>query len=405
MRRSSSLLFLAALCSSIACDDEPASPSASTPAAASPSKAVKSSETKPSATPETKSTPGRGGGDEIKPATSGREVKAETVTRAQRTAAVGHIARGRTLSKDKKLDEALAAFEAAMKANPGSSTAACEAGYAALRLGKLDRAQRDLELGLQLVQQPNKEAACRYNLGLVAEKRGDPERAIEHYKVSLTLRDNATVRAKLAKLAPTGTCVPPARMLDPTKVACGLPDDYWDCGVTEDGERVTHEFERDNRFPDAEEIGPGVRLVTASAWFGERQRIDLLLERDGGHQLLAELGWFVVSVNSTRVDRVVYTHRDLVPGGAEEVIIEVQEAYEDDVGDAALMDCESKFDDQSPQFEACADKALDQPFDEGVRTYYFGCGEVEGHWACGRTETEPTTEAAFMALFHCGASK
>lgn len=46
------------------------------------------------------------------------------------------------------------------------------------------------------------------------------------------------MQARIAKLAPGGRCLPKERRIDLTKVSCGRPDDYWECGVDEEGRAV-----------------------------------------------------------------------------------------------------------------------------------------------------------------------
>ncbi len=394
MRHHPIFLVLVAFLSATACDERSPDPSSAkaepTPSKPSTAALVPTAPKTPSAAEPAKAT------------TEAKTPDKPVISRAQRALAQRLIHEGRTHSKNKRLDQALASFEASLEANPASATAACEAGFAALRTNDLDKAQHYLEQGLQLVQQPNKEAACRYNLGLVAEKRGNPARAIEHYKHSLSLRENSTVRSKLATLAPDGTCIPPERVLDPTKVACGLPDDYWECGVDEDGRVVEDEHEINDPFPIAEPIGPGMRLVTASAWFGSRMRVELLLERDGRHSLLAELGWNVESLDSSQLRSVQYKHLDLVPGGPSEVVITAKETWETEPSDPAFMDCDEIYESDQPEYQECID-GVDLETETGVSTYFFGCGEIEGRWACGRSDHEPKTAEDFMALFKCGA--
>lgn len=393
------------LCLCFACDQQ-TEPAKTEPARAEPAKADDPpADTKAKAPTESESTEDKH--DTSRDPIRAKLRKPEKITNEQRRAAAKLVNEGRTLSKKKKLAEALTAFEAAMKANPSSATAACEAGYAALRLDKLDQAQRDLELGLQLVQQPNKEAACRYNLGLVAEKRGEAERAVEHYKHSLRLRDNKTVRTKLAKLSPDGTCLPPERVIDEAKVACGLPDDYWECGRLED-QPIDEELDHKpqwflEKFSDPEPLAPDTKLEAMATMFGMwRSRVDLTLALPGRRLLLAEIGWTTTDEDPSTVTSVRYDHRDLIAGGPTEVVVTVEQKLELDLHAALMRECEDKFDFDSPQFDACNSKEPKEDFEVRMSTLYLGCGQLEGRWVCAPSETEPKTEDDFMALFRCG---
>ncbi len=316
-------------------------------------------------------------------------------------AARKQIARGRKLSAKKELPQAVAAFERALELNPDSATAACEAGYAELRQGNLDRAQRFLELGLQLPLTAKKEAACRFNLGLVEEKRGETERALREYKRSLTLRDSKAVHARIARLSPSGRCLPKERPLDLTKVACGLPDDYWTCGIDESGHAI-ETFEFVDEYSDPDPLAPGVRLRAAAAMFNldTRQRSDLVLEDGGKFFLLAELGWNISTDIDSKVETVRYAHRDLVPGGSTEVVVTVEITEDQSMSEANWYECEDLHgSDSSAEFDACIEKA--ESAGPTKITRYLGCGEIDGRWVCGESEVEPKTQEHFTAIFEC----
>ncbi len=64
-------------------------------------------------------------------------------------------------------------------------------------------AQAACERGLQIATEPRVRGALLFNLGLIAERRGEIARAREHYTSSLSeRRDNATVRRHLEALPP-----------------------------------------------------------------------------------------------------------------------------------------------------------------------------------------------------------
>ncbi|MEM6990215.1 MAG: hypothetical protein AAF721_06955 [Myxococcota bacterium] len=318
------------------------------------------------------------------------------VSAENRRAAHKEIKRGRALSAKKiDLPEAVKAFERALALDPGSATAACEAGYAELRQGNLEAAQRHLELGLQIPSTDKKEAACRFNLGMVHEEQGETARALREYRKSLALRDKKAVHARIAKLAPGGQCLPPARVLDLSKPACGLPDDYWECDDGPDSALLFVES-----FADTKPVAAGAELRVAHVAFGEtRHRYDLLLDEGGTLSLLAELGWTLATDIDADVDAVEYAHVDLVKGGATEVVITVRSTEDKSMSDAVWFECEGKHNDEGPEFEACVDKA--QAAGPQKSTTYFGCGKLEGRWVCGEAADKPSTVKDFEALFEC----
>ncbi|MEM6294237.1 MAG: hypothetical protein AAGA54_23370 [Myxococcota bacterium] len=94
---------------------------------------------------------------------------------------------------------ALAAFEAAIRFDPSSGRARCEAGWAAFKLGNGMLARDHLVDGIGRADARTK-PACLYNLGRVEEAQGAAALAATHYRQSLALRKNATVQARLDEL-------------------------------------------------------------------------------------------------------------------------------------------------------------------------------------------------------------
>jgi tetratricopeptide (TPR) repeat protein len=84
--------------------------------------------------------------------------------------AAGHIAEGLALSWDGELDQAIAAFGAAIAAKPRSSSAYLNRGLAYQRQGDLDRAAADLD---RAVKYAPYSARAVYNRGLLRAQRGD----------------------------------------------------------------------------------------------------------------------------------------------------------------------------------------------------------------------------------------
>lgn len=111
---------------------------------------------------------------------------------------------GRKLTRERKYDEAIAALDAAIAADPGLHRAWAERGFAKLHGGDLDGAQSDCEKAYELDENPKFRGAIAYNLGLIAKKRGDIEGAKKHFRNSLGLRPNKTVQAALDKLEGAG---------------------------------------------------------------------------------------------------------------------------------------------------------------------------------------------------------
>lgn len=109
------------------------------------------------------------------------------------------IQQGRKQTAGKDYAAAVASFDAALKEIPGHPRALSGRGYARLLAGELDAAEKDLSEALAQPGDPKIESAIAFNLGLVAEKRGDAEAARRHFTVAQTLRPSPAVAAKLAE--------------------------------------------------------------------------------------------------------------------------------------------------------------------------------------------------------------
>lgn len=110
------------------------------------------------------------------------------------------VSQGRRLTREEDYDGAIVAFDDAIALEEDLPSAWSGRGYAKLLAGKLDAAEPDLERALKLAEGPKIQAMVLYDLGLLAEKRGNRAAAVEAYRESLGLRDNETVRSVLEKL-------------------------------------------------------------------------------------------------------------------------------------------------------------------------------------------------------------
>ena len=111
------------------------------------------------------------------------------------------LSEGRTQTRAGEYAEAIASFDAAIELDPSLARAWGERGYAKLLSGDLAGAQTDLEHALPLDDGAPYQASIHYNLGLVAERRGDAAAAKAAFARSLELRDNETVRKALARVS------------------------------------------------------------------------------------------------------------------------------------------------------------------------------------------------------------
>ena len=107
---------------------------------------------------------------------------------------------GRKLTRAGKYGEAIAAYDAAITAEPAMHRAWAERGFAKLHQGDLDGAEADCSKAYELDDDPRFRASIAYNLGLIDKKRGDLEAAKVHWENSLGMRPNEVVQRALDEL-------------------------------------------------------------------------------------------------------------------------------------------------------------------------------------------------------------
>jgi len=107
---------------------------------------------------------------------------------------------GRKLTRDKKLPEAIAAFDAAIALVPGHARAWSGRGYAKLLAGDLAGARADLDKALTLDGQASFQAAVHFNLGELAEKEGAKDQALAAYKKANELKPSDAAKKRIDAL-------------------------------------------------------------------------------------------------------------------------------------------------------------------------------------------------------------
>ena len=130
------------------------------------------------------------------------EVKDATFMTTGGAAAPAEISRlltaGRKATQEKRFAEATAAFDALLKIDPQHARARSERGFAYLMNGQLDQAEADFETALTYAAQDTKiQASTHFNLGLIAEKRGNPVAARSHFEAAHKLNPSAATKKKL----------------------------------------------------------------------------------------------------------------------------------------------------------------------------------------------------------------
>ena len=121
----------------------------------------------------------------------------EQVEPAKRQAFWAAIQQGRKLTASKDYPGAIASFDAALLQIPEHPRALSGRGYAQLLAGQLDAAETDLRKALAAPGTAKIESAIEFNLGLVAEKRGDLVGARQRFAIANTLRPSKAAADKL----------------------------------------------------------------------------------------------------------------------------------------------------------------------------------------------------------------
>jgi hypothetical protein len=133
-------------------------------------------------------------------AASSRAVSPEEM--AKRRAYVDGLARGRKASVARDWPQAIAWFDAAIKAEPTEGRAYAERGYARLLSGDTENASSDFDKAAGLTNDRRLLGQIWFNRGLVDEKRGWSDNALADFAVSNRLNSTSAARKKLGDKDP-----------------------------------------------------------------------------------------------------------------------------------------------------------------------------------------------------------
>lgn len=134
------------------------------------------------------------------PATKTPDVPVAALDKEARARYRAALAEGRELHRRGEFTPAIAAFERALATDPDDPRALAELGWAAFFAGDLELAEEKTRAALQRSADAKGKGAALYNLGRIAEKRGQTAEAIAHYQESLRQRPNDKVRERLTQL-------------------------------------------------------------------------------------------------------------------------------------------------------------------------------------------------------------
>jgi Tfp pilus assembly protein PilF len=124
--------------------------------------------------------------------------KVDTAARLEPSSGEVALVRGSILEKQGRVPEALAQYDAAVRANGSDAQARASIVSLAMRTRQYDVAKPQLEALLQVGYRP---ARMHFGLAQIAEAQGDVDRARTQYRLALQLEPGLTdARAALTKL-------------------------------------------------------------------------------------------------------------------------------------------------------------------------------------------------------------
>ncbi|MCA9701038.1 MAG: tetratricopeptide repeat protein [Myxococcales bacterium] len=125
----------------------------------------------------------------------------DEAVKAGKATMLGALNEGRKLTKEDKLDEAIAKYEALLAIDPHYGPALGELGWAEYKAGRYEKSQAHTLQALAQAPDDKRRGMFYYNLGRVAEDRNQTDKAIEYYALSLSFRPNETVADRLALIS------------------------------------------------------------------------------------------------------------------------------------------------------------------------------------------------------------
>jgi tetratricopeptide (TPR) repeat protein len=176
---------------------------------------AKGADAKP-ATPDAKGADAKPSEPDVKPAdakpatpdaSSRKTLSAEHAKQLRKTFRT-KLDEGRAKTKAGQYRDGIALYDEALAIEPSNPAALAELGWAAFQAEQLELAQGATTRALLYSRKSEQQGMILYNLGRIAEARGDDAAALAHYRDSLARRDNETVKKHLdallakAELAP-----------------------------------------------------------------------------------------------------------------------------------------------------------------------------------------------------------
>lgn len=271
------------------------------------------------------------------------------LTTEQRAAWSKAMDDARVLHRKKDYTKAIARFSDALALFPDDPRALNERGWAELFAGKLDAAEADTRKAIARTTDTSLVGSSYYNLGRIQEEQGKVQDAIVSYRASLRVRPNQTVQDRLATLSPDS--VGPARL-----AAVPMTGPFTDLAAF--CTRLKAERPDYDAFtcdPASTELGDYTGASTAPpvAPYTEVRVLAAMGEpADTLYNLAVRLpdGWYVAEELARAynpgafgifeaIDKATLEVKDVVPGGAPEVVYQYTHHRSDE--DAGIAEVET----------------------------------------------------------------
>lgn len=218
-----------------------------------------------------------------------RAKRPEPIPPEKRREYLKHLRAGRAHAKGKRWGEAVTEFEAALAAVPLDDRALSELGWAAFQAGDHEKAEKANADSVRVSSQPDLKAASLYNLGRVAEERGDRDRAAALYADSLVLRPSKAVVKRLVALGKPAP-KPDATSVRGEETPCTAPVEGPDlvCDCLKKMEAFEEDFAIEctiGSVGDADDL----RMASVTVGLGSHEFF-LAQKGDKGWRVIGELG-------------------------------------------------------------------------------------------------------------------
>lgn len=111
---------------------------------------------------------------------------------------------GQKAVREKKYDDGITAYQSALKLDPMSPTALGEMGWAYFLKKELDPAEKFTQKALTFSTNKNQLGMFLYNMGRIAQEKGNERKAAQFYQQSVDRRPNKVVQKRLDALIVKG---------------------------------------------------------------------------------------------------------------------------------------------------------------------------------------------------------